>query len=125
MPTVSPPKVSMSLTVTSNHIQPMMRRMHINADLAAGRSARIIAKDAADAAPYLTGALQESIRAVRDGDGWVVIVEVDYGGYVEFGSMYMPAQPFLLPAAMRRFPDFADDMRNSIMFGGVAGAIFG
>lgn len=118
--------VGIKMTVTSNMIGPLKAQMKINADLAAGRSARIIARDAAANAPVLTGALRDSIRAEREGSGeWVVIVGVDYGLYVEFGTMYMAAQPFLIPAAQRRFPYFEDDMRRSIVLMGGGSAFFG
>jgi HK97 gp10 family phage protein len=118
--------VGISMTVTSNMIKPLQVQMKINADLAAGRSARIIARDAAANAPVLTGALRDSIRAERLSSGeWVVVVGVDYGMHVEFGTMYMAAQPFLIPAAQRRFPYFEDDMRRSIVLMGGGSAFFG
>jgi HK97 gp10 family phage protein len=118
--------VGMTVTLVENHIKPLQVQMHINADLAAGRSARIIARDAASNAPVLTGALRDSIRAerVRSGE-WVVVVGAPYGEFVEFGTMYMNAQPFLVPAAQRRFPYFEDDMRKSIVLMGGGSAFFG
>jgi len=119
--------ISMQLVVTSNHIKPLQRSMHINAELAAARSARVIARDAAANAPVLTGALRDSIRAEPAGYAdWYVAVGAPYGEYIEFGTMYMNAQPYLLPAAMRRFPEFVEDMRDSIMIiPGGANAVFG
>lgn len=122
--------VNMSFTVTENNIRAIKRRMKINAELAAARSARAIAKDAKANAPVDTGALRDSIRAEGNGLKWTVVVGAPYGVYVEFGTMYMSAQPFLLPAAMRRFPDVVKDLRNSILAsntgaGGALSAIFG
>jgi HK97 gp10 family phage protein len=118
--------VSMSVTITSNLIKPMQRQMKINAELATARSARAIARDAAANAPVLTGVLRDSIRAERTGDGeWVVIVGAPYGVHVEFGTMYMSAQPFLIPAAQRRFPYFEEDLRKNIVLMGGGSAFFG
>ena len=57
-----------------------------------------VAADAALHAPRLTGALADSIAVVPDDIGWQVIVGVDYAAYVEFGTRFMHAEPYLRPA---------------------------
>lgn len=50
-------------------------------------------------APYDTGYLKGSIRAVPgDGGAWIVQVGAEYAAYQELGTVNMPAQPYLLPA---------------------------
>jgi HK97 gp10 family phage protein len=51
----------------------------------------LVAAAARARAPKLTGALASSIVPVREG----VAAFKDYGGFVEFGTRYMEAQPFL------------------------------
>jgi HK97 gp10 family phage protein len=62
-----------------------------------------VARDAQAAAPYRTGRLRRSItveRATgRDAGTVHVIAGAPYAGYVEFGTRYMAARPFMRPAA--------------------------
>lgn len=58
-----------------------------------------IVTEAQSLAPVLTGALRDSITAEDLGGGeFDVVAGVDYASYVEFGTMYAQAQPFLRPA---------------------------
>lgn len=83
---------------------------------------RIVAKAALDiegrakaVAPVDTGALRSSIGARRVGELlWEVAVGADYGIYQEFGTRFMPAQPFLLPAAQAVGPSFVAAMRAAV-----------
>jgi HK97 gp10 family phage protein len=45
-------------------------------------------------APKLTGQLAASV----DEEGGIVVVEAEYGAYVEYGTRHAAAQPFLRPA---------------------------
>lgn len=71
------------------------------------RAARVVRKAALDLeghakgrAPVDTGFLRSSIQAVQVGPlHWQVRVGADYGVYVEYGTRYMAAQPYLNPAA--------------------------
>lgn len=56
------------------------------------------------------GFLRDSIKRVptRYRLQWAVIVEAPYGAYVEFGTRYMRAQPYLLPAAQASLPLFRE-----------------
>ena len=70
-----------------------------------------IRDDAKDLAPVDTGSLRESIRVEKEGDLQVSVIaggggvinprtgrEVDYAGYVEFGTSRMSPQPYMQPA---------------------------
>lgn len=75
-----------------------------------------IVKDAQDACPVDTGRLQASIHQVMREDGMAVQIHADskaigrdgkerdytYAGYVEEGTRFMKAQPYLRPALWRR-----------------------
>ena len=66
-------------------------------------------------APVDTGYLRSSIRAEPAGDvRWQVIVGAHYGIYVEFGTRYMRAQPFLDPAAEVIGPQYIAAMRQLV-----------
>jgi HK97 gp10 family phage protein len=71
-----------------------------------------IANDMRQNAPQDTGELIDSISSDADGLSGVARVEAPYAGYVEFGTMNDPAQPFAMPAAERaryRFPNRVAD----------------
>lgn len=62
-----------------------------------------IAADARRFAPVDTGQLRDSIRPEPARGGRVQITaDADYAGYVELGTRYMDAQPYLRPALYRR-----------------------
>jgi HK97 gp10 family phage protein len=66
------------------------------------RKAETLADAAKDRAPVLTGALRDSIEASLDHDAegffGVVIAQVPYAGFVEFGTSRQRPQPFLREA---------------------------
>lgn len=76
-------------------------------DIEAGAKANVQAHNLID-----TGNLLNSIRARRTGVAqWVVAVGADYGIYHEMGTRFLPARPFLSPAAERAKPTFDASMR--------------
>lgn len=124
MPTLTQPvdysnSVNITVKLLNNHVDTLKRRMKIGSELAAARSARVIAAEAAKNAPVLTGSLRDSIRAEGEGENWVVIVGAPYGAYVEFGTRFMAAQPYLLPAVLKRFPDMVNEMERAIDIDGM------
>lgn len=64
------------------------------------RTAKSVAKDASAMAPKgATGRLAASIAASEAGDdAWKVEVEAWYAHFVEFGTVYVAARPFMTPA---------------------------
>lgn len=49
--------------------------------------------------PYLTGTNRRSIiRALLAKDTWIIATTSGYGFFLEFGTKFMRAQPFLRPA---------------------------
>jgi HK97 gp10 family phage protein len=75
--------------------QSVMRDMQVHAAVVevAEQGAQIAAANA----PVETGALRASIASASTEDGAQVTVDIDYWAYVEFGTTYMAAQPFLRP----------------------------
>lgn len=62
-------------------------------------------------APVDTGRLRSSITATK-GDRVVTIgTNVEYAAFVEFGTRYMAAQPFLRPAIMMAAQDWGSGLR--------------
>lgn len=63
-------------------------------------ASELVATSARGKAPVLTGALQDSIQVVHGQDGQdQIIADVPYSAFVEFGTQFTTAQPFLRPAA--------------------------
>lgn len=70
-----------------------------------------VADEMRDLAPSLTGALRSSIRTSDEG----VIVGVDYGAYVEYGTADTAPQPFVLPAVNRLARPAAEDAAQRVL----------
>lgn len=79
----------------------------------------MVAKTAAEASAYAqrivpvdTGRLKQSI-GVWPGDGGLsatVTPDTEYMVYVEYGTRYMAAQPYMMPTASQYAPVFKDRM---------------
>lgn len=65
---------------------------------------------AKDLCPVDTGNLRNSITHTSDGKAAYIGTNVEYGKYVELGTVKMAAQPFLRPAAA----DHVDTYRNIV-----------
>ncbi len=70
---------------------------------------------AQELAPVDTGHLKRSIFIKIESNGvdttGIIRAEANYSGYVEKGTRFMDAQPFLFPAQMRVKPAFLRDIR--------------
>lgn len=74
--------------------------------LAVKKSSYDVEAYAARICPVDTGALRASIRAVAEGLKITLSAGKFYAKFVEFGTRYMRAQPFLRPAIYRWATDF-------------------
>lgn len=63
-----------------------------------------IAQTAQAIVPVDTGALRASITMRRGMNEWIVETRIEYAPFVEFGTRYMAAQPYLRPAYERHRP---------------------
>ena len=67
-----------------------------------------IERDAKLNAPVDTGMLRASITSTGGGSEYEIGTNIEYAPFVEFGTRYMAAQPFLLPA----FDDKAEEKED-------------
>lgn len=86
-------------------------------DRASKAYADAVAELAQQLAPYATGALRASIHTEPEGErSYKVVAGVPYAVYVEFGTRYMAAQPFLTPAwrHIRPLPFYAREIAELV-----------
>lgn len=103
--------------VVRNDFPKMTRRMESNAAAIVAKAALDWEAQAKALAPVLTGTLKNSIQAIQVNQFyWRVVVNVEYGAYVEFGTVHSPAQPFFGPAGQVVRPQFRAAMKS--LFGG-------
>jgi HK97 gp10 family phage protein len=77
-----------------SRIPQVMAAVARGGEVAAQRTRETIRDEAQARAPVLTGELRDSVEV----QGEDVTVGAVHGGYVEFGTRFMPAQPFFTPA---------------------------
>ena len=63
-------------------------------------------------APHLSGNLKENIYSESDEVSATIVANTEYAWYVENGTQFMGAQPYLGPAAEQIFPSLADRIRS-------------
>jgi HK97 gp10 family phage protein len=69
--------------------------------------------NAKNVVPVDTGNLKNSIDVEMESDTTAVIgPHTEYAAYVEFGTMNMPAQPYMTPAAEAVKPAYMEAMRQ-------------
>ena len=92
----------------SDRVVPVIRR---NTSQAQAKAMRLAAVD--------TGFMKRSITMRIDISGLAgyIVAGADYSPYVEMGTRYMSAQPFMRPAAREQAPIFLSDLRNLIRKG--------
>ena len=86
--------------IIENRIPALVARVEATARAAVMKVADSIAREARSNAPVDTGELRDSIgsSSLAVGKEAEITVDAYYGGYVEYGTRFMPAQPFLGPA---------------------------
>jgi len=67
----------------------------VGEEIAEQAGARVVAADMRNRAPVDTGALRNSIKVSSGEEGAQVSVTVPYARFVQFGTRYMEAQPFI------------------------------
>lgn len=75
-----------------------------------------LSEKAEDGAPVDTSTLERSINMHVEDSGLTAIVEpnTDYEGYVEFGTRFAAAQPYLGPAFKKQSSKFKKDMKRLV-----------
>lgn len=101
-------KISMGITVdNTDAVKGGLKSAFARALERIGLQAEGYAKDLC---PVDTGNLRNSITHTSDGKAAYIGTNVEYGKYVELGTVKMAAQPYLRPAAA----DHVDTYRNIV-----------
>lgn len=91
--------MSITVEVVYNRLPQIADALRPRAEAIVAKTALDIQEGAQSRAPVRTGTLKGSIQAKRVGPlHWEVWVGVDYGIYVEHGTRFMGAQPYMRPA---------------------------
>ena len=90
--------------------------IRVVANRVADREIPKVAEKAKRLAPVRTGRLRNSIYWRKTGFlGYMVGAAVYYAGFVEFGTRYMRARPYLRPAIEEKLPEIREELKDSIM----------
>lgn len=102
--------LNIAASVNLEQLRAYKRKLHYGVPRAQQRVAGWTANEMRQRVAVRTGALRDSIRVVQDGDDWAIRIGMVYWVFVEFGTRYMAAQPFVytaLEAAKARLGQFA------------------
>lgn len=105
---------TMKWVVRQNDFPNIVAGMEQRAGQFVRKAALDIEAEAKKRAPVRTGTLRNSIQAVKgEGPLWYrVVVGAEYGVYVEWGTRFMAAQPYLRPAVTAVSPSFLEAMKS-------------
>lgn len=99
--------------IVQNDFPKIIAGMEAKAEAIVAKTALDLEAHAKGRAPVDTGTLKNSIQATRIGPAhWRVVVGVDYGMYVEWGTANMAAQPFIQPAILAVTPSYLQAMKR-------------
>lgn len=102
--------------VVHNDFPKIIAGMETKADTIVAKAALDIQAQAQVRAPVDTGTLKNAIQATRLGAAhWRVVVGVDYGLYVEYGTVHTAAQPYFQPAINQVRPAFLAAMKRVVL----------
>ena len=107
--------VTVSVTTKYNHLSRMKRNLPVATSKIMRRAAIITHREARRMCPRDTGTLANSItmEGVTVGSlSMRVMTLAGYGAYVNFGTRYMAAQPFMTQAARIGREAFLADLAN-------------
>ena len=74
-----------------------------------------IERDAKLNAPVDTGMLRASITSTGSGSEYEIGTNIEYAPFVEFGTKYMAAQPFLFPAFEKGVRDLQKNIKKAVI----------
>lgn len=98
----------LGVTLDTTQLDRLAKNLDTNVDRALASLAEYVKGQAADMAPYDTGALSNSIDAEKERELlYLVFDQVEYGIWQEIGTSRIPAQPFMTPAVERGFDHVA------------------
>lgn len=93
-------------TLVFNRVPAIMAAVEANAELAETAAGKAAADRARAMAPVDSGALRDSIQ--HDGGEVTAGEGLEYAGYVNFGTRFMPPNPFFSEGAMAGSIEFRD-----------------
>lgn len=106
----------MNIEVLSNLFGELADRLEVKSDQHASTSADRVLEYTVANVPVLSGALQSTVRKVKNDDGDYDVLmgdessDVTYAPYVEWGTSRQAAQPSLTPAAEMERPRLVDNV---------------
>ena len=107
------PGLSFRTRIVFNNFPRIIAGMEMKAEAFTAKAALDMVAGAQRRAPVDTGFLRNSIQANKIGPAhWRVTVGADYGIYVEYGTRFMGAQPYLIPTVAEVGPAFIAAMRT-------------
>lgn len=73
-------------------------------------------REAREIVPVKTGQLRDSLTLTLEDEGYTAVVgtPVEYASYVEYGTRFQTAKPYLRPALLKVKDDFIKDMKKMI-----------
>ena len=74
-----------------------------------------IERDAKLNAPVDTGMLRASITSTGSGSEYEIGTNLEYAPFVEYGTRYMAAQPFLFPAFEKGVGELQKNIKKAVM----------
>lgn len=104
---------TLTIRITQNDFPKIIAGLNDKAEAIVAKTALDLEGHAKSRAPVDTGTLKNSIQATKIGPAhWRVVVGVDYGMYVEWGTANMAAQPYFQPAILAVTPAFLSAMKK-------------
>lgn len=101
--------------VVENRFPQIIAAMERQADLVVRKTAMDLEAQAKMLAPVDTGMLRASIQAFAVAPRhWAVVVGVEYGVYLEYGTRHNAPQPFMMPAKDIVWPAFQAAMARLV-----------
>ena len=111
----------MARGITIAGLERTKARIHAALDTAAAEQvvkayAAKLQQEAMRKAPVDTGNLKRSImlNIAEDGMEATVTATAEYAAYVEYGTRFMNAQPYMKPAAEMIRPEFQEAMKHAV-----------
>lgn len=75
-----------------------------------------VTERAKEIVPVRTGRLRDSIYRRKTGFlSWEVGASMFYAGFVEFGTRYMRARPYLRPAVEEKMPEVREELKDALI----------
>lgn len=109
--------VSVSVNIKYNHLPRMKRNLPVQTSAAMRRAAFATQRRAQELCPRDTGTLANSITIEGGHPGslsMMVVTTAGYGAYVNFGTRFMAAQPFMTQAAEHGARIFKADLAKLV-----------